>query len=60
MIEFEPYLVENCCFFEKPIWPKNAIYGTIWTPKKAYERAHFAKKKPKIHQSMHFNFCITY
>jgi len=38
-------------FFEKPTWPKKLIYGTISTPKKAYERAYLAGKKPKIHQS---------
>jgi len=32
LIEFEPYLL----FFDKPIWPKKPIFGTIWTisPKK--------------------------
>jgi len=46
--EFEPYLVKNCCFLKSL---KKPFTGTIWNPQKAFERAYFAEKRPKIHQS---------
>jgi len=46
--------VENCCVLKslkKRIWPKKPILRLFGHPEKAYERASFADKKPKIHQS---------